>query len=528
MFMNPFGALPYGNNPWSQSSVISTGNLWGDDNTVWNLSDPSGVVQNLPQTQALFGRQNSYGAMGPGATNNAGFYSSLLQSQAQQTALLASMNGGNSGTGLTDIMKMMMFMKTMDEMSKGSSSGSRERNSDTNDLKQFAGINPGQQGNAVLKYGSFDEFSKNNYKENMTVDEALTSLGSDSKNLSDTDKKKILEFLGKDNSSASLSQDEYKRLMGKFGFSSDKSEIKRSDMHFDGSRTVEEPQGSSSSSSSSSGSSSSSSSTPARRASSGGGSAASRPSKPAASKPATPNATLDKAIDGVRIADDKVKDLWGELNEAKKDAAANKNEATANKVKEIEGRLRDAENASIAAKNNEVKVRYETRENDRKKVSDEISEITKKLSDSKTPEKDKTALRQRRDTLTSQADKLRAGRDSAKSALDASEQAAKARENADKFKATKQDGKTAQEKAAFREILGQTEVAANSAAAAAQEAYKASTTDELSDKASKAREKARAALAESQKAQNKLGKAEEKTLADQNWDRAKIASPYAP
>lgn len=236
MFQNPFGSLPYGYNPYSQSSITTTGNLWADDNVVWNLADRS-LVQSLPETRSLFGNPCAYG---PGAIGNTGFFASLVQSQAQQNAaLMASMSCGNSSS-MGDMLKFMMMMRAMKQMD-GNGHGSESKSSDTRDLQQFASLNPGQYGNAVLRYGSLEEFSKNNYKDNMTVDDALKSLGADSKGLSDTDKSKILKFLGKDSSSASLTREEYKRLMEKFGFSPDKSEIKRSDMHYDDARKISDP-----------------------------------------------------------------------------------------------------------------------------------------------------------------------------------------------------------------------------------------------------------------------------------------------
>lgn len=234
---NPFGPLPYGYNRNSNSSTTSTGNLWADDNVVWNLNDSSGLVQSLPETQSVMRAMG-----GSPSVFGGGYFNNLV---TQQSGIPMSSNNG-----MGDILSLCMQMSAMNAQAKARKAQqakleeqqqakeeaetiSKKTKFDSTQLDDFIS---NENSSSVLEYGDFKAFASARYKElqeandkkEVTLDAALESLGIES--LSTKSKDKLIEELKKADThdiSKGLSEKQFSALLNKIGIDEDHDTISR-------------------------------------------------------------------------------------------------------------------------------------------------------------------------------------------------------------------------------------------------------------------------------------------------------------
>lgn len=245
---NPFGPLPLGYDPNSQSSVINTGGLWRDDNTVWNLADPSGLVQSLPETQSYL-RGLSYGSpYMPRLYSSANFYDNLLNQQAL-LAYSPQQRATNPMETMNNMFSMMVLLKQLDCINKANdkeendSVDARERT--VNDVVKDDDV----ADDTKIEYENLQEYSKDEFKalqeetpantdgtKTVKLKAALGRLGIDS--MPEGSMKVIARELGYGNPSNSeafnnleiRSAEQYKTLLEQLGFDSDKTSITKGEI----------------------------------------------------------------------------------------------------------------------------------------------------------------------------------------------------------------------------------------------------------------------------------------------------------
>lgn len=245
---NPFGSLPLGYNPNSQSSVISTGGLWPDCNTVWNLADPSGLVQSLPETQSgLRGLRLQYNsAFAYPNQSSANFYDNMLAQQALSTYSVQGTS--NPMDMMTNMLSMMLIMKKIENMNNQKDDNHNDNkviNAKDKDIKKDIIDNDDVKDDAEITYTSLDGYSKDKFKElqgsdaahpqKITFKDALKSTGIETSSLSDGAKKVIAKSLGYPNSNnfdnlEVATSDKYKTLLTQLGFSADRTSITKKEL----------------------------------------------------------------------------------------------------------------------------------------------------------------------------------------------------------------------------------------------------------------------------------------------------------
>ncbi len=241
---NPFGSLPYGYDPNSQASVINTGGLWRDDNTVWNLADSTGLVQSLPETKYLLNNFN-YNPYSPRISTPVNFYDNLLMQQSLLTSSYNSTNNMNDAFG--NLFSMMIYLKQIENIGKV-----KEKNGDgtisarSRDIKDIA--NDKQVNDETkIQYGSLKDYSKEKFDDlkektenhKVTLKHILEDITDiDSGTLSESAKKVIAKtVLGRDLATNEefdkveiTSADQYQKLLEKVGFSENSSSITKKEL----------------------------------------------------------------------------------------------------------------------------------------------------------------------------------------------------------------------------------------------------------------------------------------------------------
>ncbi|MDD3419675.1 MAG: hypothetical protein PHE78_03630 [Candidatus Gastranaerophilales bacterium] len=267
-----FGQLPYGISAFSNADVISTGGLWSDDNTVFNLNSP--LVRSLPMTQNLFYggfNCNPYMNFNPVQNN----FDSLLQLQAARgTAASGQSNMGN-------LLQMMLMMKQLQALSNPKAASNAEETKTTSEqiidttekdeaekesqvkdalelefdkekpLTSIKAFVKNKNDDTTFEYGKFDEFASSTYsaigKENkghVTIRESLKTFGIDYDKLSAEEQSKIKSVANigtaKVNISKSdkkfkdddvfISENTFKNILKTIGFKKDETSINRSEL----------------------------------------------------------------------------------------------------------------------------------------------------------------------------------------------------------------------------------------------------------------------------------------------------------
>lgn len=235
---NPFGSAPFGYDPNSQSSIISTGGLWPDDNTVFNLADPSGLVQSLSGTQSFL-RNFNYNANSPYRANSslfasANFYDNLLSQQAGM---------GNTGLNMNDMFSMMLMMRQLETLGKNNTRKPPEIDAGKRDINDIVSDNKVKDATRIkyddgLKKYAEDEFA--DLKEDAPEDTngkvllkaALDKLGIGK--LSDGASKALAKKLGYEDQVANYEDlcklevedaDKYQKLLEQVGFDADENYV---------------------------------------------------------------------------------------------------------------------------------------------------------------------------------------------------------------------------------------------------------------------------------------------------------------
>lgn len=241
---NPFGPLPLGYDPNSQSSVINTGGLWRDDNTVWNLADPSGLVQSLPETQSYLRGLSYNNPYTPRVYSSASFYDNLLNQQA----LLAysPQRTSNPMEMMSNMFSMMLLLKQLDNINKVKEKKENDT-VDANDRTVKDVVNDDDvHDDTEIEYENLQEYSQNEFKalqeeapantdgtKTVKLKAALGRLGIDS--MPEGSMKVIARELGYTNPSAFnnleiRSAEQYKTLLEQVGFDADKSSITKGEI----------------------------------------------------------------------------------------------------------------------------------------------------------------------------------------------------------------------------------------------------------------------------------------------------------
>lgn len=266
-----FGQLPYGISAFSNADTISTGGLWADDNTVFNLNSP--LVQSLPMTQNLFGRGYFNPYMNFNSMQNN--FDSLLQLQAARgTAASSQSNMGN-------LLQMMIMMKQLQALSAPKAASDTEETKTTSEqiidtteeeeaksesqvkdalelefdkekpLTSIKAFVKNTNDDTTFEYGKFDEFASSTYsaigKENkghVTIRESLKTFGIDYDKLSAEDQSKIksvanigtakVEISKSDkkfkDDDVFISQNTFNKILKTIGFKEDETSINRSEL----------------------------------------------------------------------------------------------------------------------------------------------------------------------------------------------------------------------------------------------------------------------------------------------------------
>lgn len=239
---NLFGSLPFGYNPYSQSSVTNTGGgFWGDENTVWNLADPSGLVQSLPETQSVLRGlhlqyNNNFASQ---IQSPANFYDNMLAQQALSTY---SYQGTSSPTDMmSNMFSMMLLMKKFDSLNKPKDKDEKTVNAKDANIKEMID-DDNVDDDTEFKYTNLDNYSKDKFKELKGTDgkpvkfkDALKSVGIEISSLSENAEKVIAQSLGYPNSNNFENLEirgdaQYKTLLEQIGFSADSTSITKKEL----------------------------------------------------------------------------------------------------------------------------------------------------------------------------------------------------------------------------------------------------------------------------------------------------------
>lgn len=251
---NPFGSLPYGYNPNSQSSVISTGTgLWCDDNTCFNLND-SMLVQNLPETRSYMNSMMQYN---PSIYNpcgyqtnpmgQAGYYDNLLQSRSSLE--MFRMMGSSSSSCMENMMPLLSLLMQMQGMEQAKAKQEKQKTEaesttakeyDKNHLADFV-KNKHQE--STLVYGDFEEFAQKNFdqirgnsgltgassgKPVIRVNDALKSVGINPDTLPSSTKKELYGSTRPE--VAVFTIDQYRDMLKGIGLNENSNTIDRQDL----------------------------------------------------------------------------------------------------------------------------------------------------------------------------------------------------------------------------------------------------------------------------------------------------------